>query len=69
MCGSVAFLQLNARKRESVDLGHDKHILQKQLEVGLDAVQHRGPDGREIWLETNNRVSEIADPLIILTQL
>lgn len=35
---------------------NDKALLSQQLESSLDAINHRGPDGRGSWFSDHNRV-------------
>ncbi|OCF42611.1 asparagine synthase (glutamine-hydrolyzing) [Kwoniella heveanensis CBS 569] len=45
MCGIVALLTT-----ESGSLSDDRGQLKEQLDASLDRIQHRGPDGRGIWI-------------------
>lgn len=49
MCGIDCLLDLSGRTQDS------QHV-KERLERGLDAIAHRGPDGRGTWVSNDTRV-------------
>ena len=48
MCGLVAII--NSSKQNKVELTTN-------VDLSLDRIRHRGPDGRDVWLGNNGRIA------------